>query len=717
MAVGLVLFASLTPGAVAAGASAGSGGGRAGVPAKVSASGPTGGVPVGRDQVVLLSQPAWVGPGPAEFQLRIQLTASDPSRESLEVIVYDHLTARSAFDAALAGDVYGSPYDVTGPEPLSGLRTDPRGGYDVALPVDSPNGGLPLTTTGVYPLQIFLEEGGVRMGQPLTTFLVYVDKYVKELRRLRVGVVLPLSAKLPFGPGGAPGHLSEQAASLLGRDLADLSHWSTPVTLLPDLPTLESLAGGDRAERGAITNLRRALQAGDELLPGTALPLDVPAMVRSRLIGDLKAELTSGGNALGKLLGTVPPLSIWASAGDIDPTTAGALVGLGVKQLVLPAGDLSGLSPAESRLTFARPTKLAVPGGSAMVVGADAELSARLSGTASGAGAVLVASQVLAELAMVDLESPSTLRGVAIVPSSGPASPQFLSVLLSGLTANPLLKPVSLAELFRDVPAATGNASGKGPLVRTVTGPAFAVRPLSGTAGLRQAQEWLSADAEVYGANSTSVTSLRRRLGVSLSSIYDGTQRASLIAEVSVAAKDALAKLHLPSKASITLTSRKGRLPLTLASGATAGTHARVRLTLRSDQLSFVASRFAEGKCQPVNPGSEDCLLVLSQPIVTLQLPVVARASGTFPLFLVLSTPDGSEVIARDHVYVTSTAISDVGLALMIAAALFLIVWWARNARHGRRARRLVPRDHSSLAPGPAPSEGRWQQAGRQAAN
>jgi hypothetical protein len=61
-------------------------------------------------------------------------------------------------------------------------------------------------------------------------------------------------------------------------------------------------------------------------------------------------------------------------------------------------------------------------------------------------------------------------------------------------------------------------------------------------------------------------------------------------------------------------------------------------------------------------------------------------------LALELATPSGSEEIAAGTDTVRSTAISDVGLVLMVSAALFLAVWWARNARHGRRARRLVPR-------------------------
>ena len=154
--------------------------------------------------------------------------------------------------------------------------------------------------------------------------------------------------------------------------------------------------------------------------------------------------------------------------------------------------------------------------------------------------------------------------------------------------------------------------------------------------------------------------------------------------------------LRLPPETSITLTSDQGRLPLTLVS--TSGSPARVRLVLTSEQLSFIAASFPEGRCVPASPGSEECLLTLSDPSTTLQVPVVARARGTSPLSLAMSTPDGSVVFAHSSLSVRSTAISQVGLVLMAGAVLFLAVWWARNARHGRRARRLVPKDDEVAA-------------------
>ena len=148
-------------------------------------------------------------------------------------------------------------------------------------------------------------------------------------------------------------------------------------------------------------------------------------------------------------------------------------------------------------------------------------------------------------------------------------------------------------------------------------------------------------------------------------------------------------KSIFPPPVSITLTSGQGRLPVTLVSTADLPVH--IVLVLTSEQLRFLTARFNGGGCSAVNAGSEDCQLTLSRPTTPLQIPVVVRTPGAFPLLLQVETPSG-EVLATSTDTVRSTAIGDVAVVLMVGAALFLAVWWLRNARHGRRARRLVPK-------------------------
>jgi hypothetical protein len=644
----------------------------------------------GSDSLELLSQTAWVGPGQGQFQLRLGVTASDAADETLAVNVYSALSTRSQFQAALGGDVVSFYY---GPQsvPLSELPRDPRGGLDVDIPVNDPSAEreLPLSATGVYPLQVFLEKGGVIAGSPLTTFIVYAGAGAGDLQRLNTDLVVPVVASVPISYAGLPGAVPSGEASTLRQDSAQLARWPVPVTIEAGSPTVEALAKGGPADALAVANLKAAVGSGDELLPGTALPLDLPALFSSNLASDVQAQLTSGSSALATLLGAPPSLTTWAFARGIDLTSMTALARLGAEQAAVPESDLSELPAKYQSLTFAQPTRLDLAGTEIDVVGADTELSSRISQAWAPGRAVLVANQVLAELAMIDLETPAYVRGVVLLPPAGATvNPTFLSVLLAGLQADPLLKATTLGGLFQAVPLAPGTDNE--PLVRDLVGPRQATQ-LPGAEQLPQALRTVSAAGEVYGDNSALVDGLDRQLTVSLSSAFSTSQRVAIIAGVLNAGRTELGKIRLPPSTSITLTSRRGNLPLALLS--TAGTAARVRLVLKSEQLSFVAQRFSEGFCLPSsNPGSETCELILSRPTTTLQVPVVVRTSGAFPLSLEVETPDGAREMATGTETVRSTAISDVGLALMLGAALFLGIWWVRNLHHGRRARRLVPR-------------------------
>ncbi len=55
-----------------------------------------------------------------------------------------------------------------------------------------------------------------------------------------------------------------------------------------------------------------------------------------------------------------------------------------------------------------------------------------------------------------------------------------------------------------------------------------------------------------------------------------------------------------------------------------------------------------------------------------------------------LLSPGGDLVFASNVDTVRSTAVSGVGVIIIVLAFLGLAYWWIRNIRHGRRARKLV---------------------------
>ena len=430
----------------------------------------------------------------------------------------------------MSGDVYGPYYFGPGAGnasvPVDDLVNDPAGGVDVDIPVNAPSGGLSFVSTGVYPVQAFLENNGVRVGQPLTTFIVYVGKDVSTLRRLETVLVVPLAAREPIGQTGMPAPVPAASANVLEADAAELYLWHVPVTIRAAAPTVASLAESGAAGRDMVGELREALAAGDELLPTTQLPVDLAALVSAGLTGDLQEQMSSGTSTLARLLGQAPSPSTWAFSGGVNTATMSALVGMGVTQVAVPEGDLSALPPAAVTLTFSLPTELAVQGKTIRVMGADSELSARTAQASVPGLTALVANQVLAELAMVDLEAPGHLRGIVVAPPPGAElSPGFLSVVLAGLHDNPLLDAVPLAQMFRDLSVAA-QANGR-PLVRQLEGQDVA--PLGGTELLATARATVSADGELYGRSSPLVGTLDQELEVSLSSAFSTSQRGAMI--------------------------------------------------------------------------------------------------------------------------------------------------------------------------------------------
>jgi hypothetical protein len=142
---------------------------------------------------------------------------------------------------------------------------------------------------------------------------------------------------------------------------------------------------------------------------------------------------------------------------------------------------------------------------------------------------------------------------------------------------------------------------------------------------------------------------------------------------------DQTAQFRLPPNRTITLTARQARIPITVENDALFP--AKLDLVLKSQGLQFTG-------------GASDrqrVALELTHKFTTEEFTVRTRTSGVFGMTVQLVAPNGTPISAVSHVTIRSTAASGVGIILSVGAALFLIVWWVRNARSGRRARRLVP--------------------------
>jgi hypothetical protein len=256
---------------------------------------------------------------------------------------------------------------------------------------------------------------------------------------------------------------------------------------------------------------------------------------------------------------------------------------------------------------------------------------------------------------------------VVLPPEGWRPSTSFLSSWLDGLATSPIVTAVTIDRFF-DVPPASAGRNRT--LVRTLK-PA-AAGPALPVAAIRAARERLDAFGAILGPNEPVFSRIERTLLVAEGSDLHAGARGRYLRGVTAQITGELSKIHAPATRSITLTARRGRIPVTIEKDASYP----VRLVIRvaSDQLRF--------------PGGSRREVELTRRNTTELFTVQARTSGAFPLRVTLESPDGRLLLSTSRFTVRSTAASGLGVILSVGAGLVLLVWWARSVRGRRRERR-----------------------------
>jgi hypothetical protein len=129
-------------------------------------------------------------------------------------------------------------------------------------------------------------------------------------------------------------------------------------------------------------------------------------------------------------------------------------------------------------------------------------------------------------------------------------------------------------------------------------------------------------------------------------------------------------------------------VPLTFENTLQPARPVKVRIRLESAKLVFPDG----DQIKTLQPGSN-----------TIRFNVEARASGTFPMTIVVTSPDGRLAFgAPVRVTVRSAVFGGWAVGLTVAALLFLAGWWANHFRRTRRSRRLEAAPAPPTTPAPA---------------
>jgi hypothetical protein len=640
----------------------------------VLVTGPAGaqvGPPAG--QMTLASQTAWVGAGQT-FDMRVDLSRVRRPEE-LEVLATVHaaVTSRSQFGQTLEGRLLGPELWRQGPLPLPDVGLDAAGTLPVRVPLgptaatgDPPS--LELDGAGVHPVRVELRAAGT--GAPvdaLTTYLVRTRD--DDAGPLAVAWVQDFAAPVALQPDGAVA-FDEGARADLATLTAALGATDAPLTLDPRPETLDALgvAAPDLLDELA------ARIGGRQVLGGPYVDVDAAGLIAAGLPAVVEAQRALGAAVVEATLGP-PDMSTLVRAGPVD---SGVLAGRSmVERLVIPE---DALGAHDRPLTLVNPFLVEDAAGRRIeAVAVDPGLAAHFR---PGDDPVLGAHNLLADLAVLAYDSPGLERGVVVAPPpSWAPSADFLAAALPALATGPVVRAVTLDGLFEEVPLAT-DADGD-VLVRTLGAVTASSSPVA-AGELRGTRADVASVATIIGPSDPTVALLERLALVSAGAELSAEEQAAYRAGVGQVIAGELAAVGILSEGSFRLTSREATVPLTLVNGR--ATNVDVTLALESDKLDFVAPGAG-----PAMTGATTMDLTLAPGRTPVMVPVVARASGDFPLLITVRSPDGRLDVATTRLTVRSTFPSGVGFLLSAGAGLFLALWWARHWRTARRDRRLVP--------------------------
>jgi hypothetical protein len=626
--------------------------------------------------IELVDQTPVAAPG-STFVAHVRLPGV-PADGSVRIVVHQRVRSRSELAQSMEGEGLRSEVFAT-VSAISSLPAQTDGSRRLALSLDPANGGLSLSTEGVYPVELIAQDAAAVPIATLITHLIVPPEVGDEAPPLGVAVVAEVGAPTALQPDGTVTLSRTQVDDMAGVVAGLTAASAVPVSIAARPETIDALlASPEPGDPELVAALRQSV-AGRTVLALPYVEVSPDALAPAGLLDQLGLQTSKGRAVLTDELGAEPIATVSMSPPALGAVGLAALGGLGVHRVVVAADQTVPLEPGIISYSLAQPFVLTPPEGTPTGDGATPTLALAtdaivLDRLATPGTPGLVTSRVLAELALLRLEQPSVARSVVLpLPPSTPIG--VVQQVLDGLGVGRPFAPMTLDDAFDH---ARPLLDGGGNPVDLALLPA-APESISADVGrsIEEAQADLGTFSGLVGRRSPTLEPLSRHLLVAMATGLSEDRRRAHVATVDSEIDAVSSTVTAPATFTLTLAARDGTIPLTIQNES--GTPLRVAVHLRSQKLEF--------------PEGETIPLVLTEPSTRIDIPVRARTSGAFPLQIDITTPDGQRRLAMSRYTVRSTAVSGAGLVLSIGAGAFLIAWWARHWHRTRRSARLVAAD------------------------
>jgi hypothetical protein len=672
-------------------------------------------------RIVVSSLTAVVGPGaprpavanaqpPTDVEARVLVVNDgDQPLDGVRLVaeVHDVVTTRSELRRALDDGVHPGPRRTVQDVDVGADGTIPAGGVaQLTVTVTAADGGWAgATTSSIRPFSLSLVRGTEVLDRA-DTGIVYVAE--PPTAPLETVVVVPVADAPWRGPNGTyvPGVDAAAADDArLDRIVAGLErHPRARVTVQVAPHLLEDLrdradgyreidADGEVSEvppessgaRRANVLLRRVrdLVASLPLPPavGPYADADVAALTLgpTPLPAQAATSLSEARRRLTRLVDREPQAAFVATV-PLVPRTLDLVPG---DHLLLPWSSVVGpdlqANPSADIPPALRQTR--TPAGRTLTATvADPWVSALLDRPDVSNGPVLAGHRVAVETAALWLRAPSSAgRPLLVMPARDWTPPRrFTETVLDSLTAAPWLRLTDAAaqaarsgtplplELRTPASGLPDDLVGELRATDDALGAALAALP-DGAADLAgRAPDELRE--QLLRAPSTWLLPLR----------IDRSR--ALLRDARSAVDASLGTVEVPASATVTLTSDRGTIPITLQRP----TGPPVRVVVEVDSLGRLS--WPDGESRTV--------VLTGEGAQTVAFEAVALGRGTFPVTVRVSDPSGHRVLEQVTLSVRSTAMSRPALVGMGVVILLLVIrgLWRRGDGRGRGeppARRL----------------------------
>ena len=528
--------------------------------------------------------------------------------------------------------------------------------YTAFLSTTARTNSLRLTKDGVYPIQISFVQNGQSVSK-LTTFVNFFNSTI-ETARLPVAIASTVTTPLALAPNGTIA-ISDATRKQLADLAQSLEGAAAPLSVQVSPEILDGLA---RSTQPVDTDLLARLQtafANHDLLRAPFVPFNPSSAQRTSRVNDFQ-QLSKLGDQILELRNGEKNLSpnIWFSNGLIDADGAALLKTSDVRTVVLTPEAAAKIGTLDN---YAKPYRIS---GDVALRTTDPVFAKTLSD--NQINSVITAYSLAAELLVqrqevIDGGGVLSSNFVILTTTSGaPINTALLAPLAVAIDRAPQLRLRALSSLPRanteatlvDVPRSNGvDVSVAGKAIDSLADEVASTSLM------------LPPDAPQHAAWTTSrLVMLDDRLSSDEFALYFKGFRNQL--------RLLRASVKVPESLSFTLGGRESDLRLQLRNDA--AVDLTVSVEISSAKLQF--------------PDEDRIVTVPANGAIDLVIPVVARASGRFPIEVVLYTPDGL-VQAGQRVQLTArvAAIAGLGLVVSGAAALVLLAWWLSHWREKRR--------------------------------